>query len=92
MDDIERLESEVSELGEFRNRFHTSDTKAKVLEQLLNQSWSFDILSKGCTALGGITVGYALAGPEPNWFLAGVGVLIVGVGIGAMIFKSRRVL
>ena len=38
LDDIERLEGEVRELGEFRSRFHDAQSRANVLAQIVQRT------------------------------------------------------
>ena len=59
LDDVERLEQQVNELGNVQVQFHTADKRAAVLEQKLNVSRSQEIVFAVCTTLAGAALGFA---------------------------------
>lgn len=78
MDDVERLEQEVSELPQLRVNFHEADKRAAVLDQRLKQNTSQEIVFGVCTTLAGVAFGYAPSvWKDPSAF----GPMAVAVGI-----------
>ena len=59
LDDVERLEQQINELGNVQGRYHEADKRAAVLEQKLNVSRSQEIVFAVCTTLAGAALGFA---------------------------------
>jgi hypothetical protein len=59
LDDVERLEHQVNELGTVQTLFHAADKRAAILEQKLNVSRSQEIVFAVCTTLSGAALGFA---------------------------------
>ena len=59
LDDVERLENQVNELGNVQTQFHATDKRAAILEQKLNVSRSQEIVFAVCTTLSGAALGFA---------------------------------
>ncbi len=57
LDRIERTESELLELKEYRSRFHDKDKEAAVLRQEMQQLKKADKLSDFCLSAGGVWIG-----------------------------------
>lgn len=60
LDDLDRLEQQVVELSEFRERFHKTDKDKAVLKERIRTSIAFEIISCVC-----LTIGAALIGLTP---------------------------
>ena len=78
LDELDRLETEVGELREFKDRFHSADKDAAVLGERLRGSVARD---------GGLAVGAAMLGLAPSlWSLQPSGWIIVGLGVALIVF------
>jgi hypothetical protein len=86
IDDIERLESEISDLKQFQTQFHEADKKASILQQKLLSVTSMEVIHAGCIAIGGALLGYA-GSSQSNWFAGVCGGVLVGAGIWAKKIK-----
>jgi len=82
IDDIERLEREVAELKELRDRFQEADLRCAVLEERSKKSTAHDVMYGVCLTVGAAALGYAPAvwAQQPSGWLSIVfgGILIVG--------------
>jgi hypothetical protein len=65
LDELERLDIEVSELQEFRSRYYEASTKISVLEERQIRSSATEIMSNLC-----LTVGSAMLGASPSLITA----------------------
>ncbi len=91
LDDVERLEHQVNELGTVQTLFHAADKRAAILEQKLNVSISQEIVFAICTTLSGAALGFApsvwsesnATGP----FVLSAGVVLL---ICALIAKAKK--
>ncbi|MGH8219045.1 MAG: hypothetical protein ACREUT_10850 [Steroidobacteraceae bacterium] len=61
LDDIERLEKEVSELRNFRNRFYAEETKCAVLRERRTRSTAIEVVHITCLAIGSVLITYAFS-------------------------------
>src|SRR2546421_8204425 len=61
LDDLERLDREVSELTTYRERFHAMDKRAAILEQSIKKSLASEIIFGVCLCVGAAALGYAPA-------------------------------
>ena len=82
LDDLERLETEASELREFKDRFHATDKDAAVLRQRLRASGARD---------GSLAVGAALIGLAPSlWPHPPIGWIVVGLGVVLIVLAVAK--
>jgi hypothetical protein len=65
LDELERLDGEISELQEFRGSYYEASTKVKVLEERQLRSSETEIMSNLC-----LTVGSAMLGASPSLITA----------------------
>lgn len=81
VDEIERLESELSEYKEYRNKFHEADKKVSLLNEKLKSNSAFEIISTICVAVGG-----ALGGLAPKmWETQPAGTIMAVSGFGLLV-------
>lgn len=71
LDEIERLETEASEVPALRSNHHEADKKASVLEQKLASKRSIEVIHAACMAIGGVLLGVA---PSANTAAMAVGI------------------
>lgn len=90
MDDLDRLESEISELKRFREKYHEVDKKCDVMTEKLKPRIQADIFFCGFISVGSILVGLAPA----VWdnLLAGIASAVLGLILVAGGIASKVVL
>ena len=87
LDEVDRLDSENTELSQFRNRFHQVDKECAVLKEREKGGIASDIVFTVSMTLGGVVVG-ALPGlssvaPKYHDMALAVGILLMLTGIVA---------
>lgn len=90
IDEIERLDSERSELHLFRSKFHESDKKAAVLEEKFKQKVSIELIHIACMTVGAAALGLApsIWTTQPTaWMVVIFGTVLVIVGLVAKVIK-----
>jgi hypothetical protein len=90
LDEIERLDSERSELGSLRTRFHETDKRAAVLEERFKGKISLEIVHVGCMTVGAAALGYApsIWQSQPTaWMAVVFGGLLIVAGLAAKAVK-----
>jgi hypothetical protein len=90
LDELDRLEREVSEQSQFRDRYHEADKRASVLEEKVKHWEATEIAHILCLTAGSALIGYA----PSVWDHPPVGYLAIAIGavlvIGAVIAKTRN--
>lgn len=82
LDELDRLETEAGELGEFKDRFYSADKEAAVLRERLRASMARD---------SSLAVGAAVLGLAPSlWSSQPTGWIVVALGIVLLVFASKR--
>lgn len=77
LDDIDRLETEVGELRQFRDRFHSADKDAEVLRERLRASVALD---------GSLAIGAAILGLAPSlWSSQPIGWIVIALGLALVV-------
>jgi hypothetical protein len=76
LDEIERLDSALTDLRQFRERFHATDKQLGALQERFKSKISIEILHITCFAMGGAAIGYATS----NWSSQPVGSLFLAFG------------
>ncbi|MDQ2975980.1 MAG: hypothetical protein M3R69_11300 [Acidobacteriota bacterium] len=90
LDEIERLDKQVSGLENYRKGFYESDKRAAVLEQKVNRSLSSELIFGVCLCVGAASLGYAPAvwKSQPSGYLAiAFGVILI---IGGTLSRLMR--
>jgi hypothetical protein len=90
IDEIERLERDCSEFRDYRDRYHTADTKAQILEVRLKKSLAGEIIFGVCFSLAGAAFGYAPAvwnQPPTGEIAVSFGLILTVTGIVARIVQ-----
>ncbi len=85
LNEIDRLEIENDELGDYKEQFHEADKKVAVLKEKSKTHLVAEITSVGCIAIGGILIGHGMSEPS-NWII-GCGALVFIIGIVAIVAK-----
>ena len=90
LDELDRLERDVAEQSQFRDRYHAADKRASVLEEKIKHWEATEIAHILC-----LTAGSALIGYSPSvWDHPPVGYLALTIGailvIGAVVAKTRQ--
>lgn len=85
LNEIDRLEIENDELGDYKEQFHEADKKVAVLQEKSKTHLVAEITSVGCIAIGGILIGHGMSEPS-NWII-GCGALVFIIGIVAIVAK-----
>lgn len=89
LDEVERLEHQVTELSEFRDRFHKTDTQKAVLEERIRKSIASDIIFGLALTVGAILIGLtpSLWATKPQGPISlALGVVLLG---GGVILRAR---
>lgn len=91
LDELERLDQECEDLRLFRDRFHTCDKLAGILEERFKSKVSLEIMHVTCFLISGSSLGYAASnwGAEPTVSILALifgGVLAVA-GVVAKVVK-----
>ena len=77
LDEVDRLEAEVGELRQFRDRFYSADKNAEVLRERLRASVARD---------GSLAIGAAILGLAPSlWSSQPVGWIVIALGLALMV-------
>ena len=87
LDEVDRLEAEVGELRQFRDRFYSADKNAEVLRERLRASVARD----GSLAIGAAILGLApsLWSSQPiGWIVITLGLTLVVAAVAARRFRS----
>ena len=90
--EIDRLEEENRGLKEISREFGDSQRRIGVLEEKLKSHTALDVISGGCITVGGVALGAipALSSVQPYGLVAaGVGIVLIAVGIGSQVVKRR---
>jgi len=90
-DEVERLESDLAEHKEYRNKFHEADKKVSLLDDKLKTVKAFEIISTGCLTGGGVLIGLGPKmwdNPMAAGFIGLAGVVFIGLGVAAKVAKS----
>lgn len=87
LDDIDRLEREVSELRTFRDRYYEKSEDCAVLKEKRIKSLAMEVIHVTCLSSGSIAIAYA-----PNiWSQQPIAGICLGVGLilvgGALVAK-----
>jgi len=90
LDEVDRLETELSSAKQYLERFYEADKAKAVLEERVKESNSYEILYNGCIIGGSILLGFV-----PNiWNSQPLGIIIAIVGVvlvvGALWSKKAR--
>jgi hypothetical protein len=86
VEEIERIESEVNRLAEYRDRYYASDKEVALLKEQRKKSLSGEIIFGGCLAVGAAALGYAPAvwdSQPTGWISLIFGTVIIVLGIVA---------
>jgi len=59
LDEVERLEGELSQARLYQEKFHEADKKASVLEERLQKDASYEVLYNSCVIGGSVLLGFA---------------------------------
>lgn len=90
LDDLDRLERDVTEQSQYRTRFHEADKRASVLEEKLKRWGATEIVHGLCLTAGSVLIGYAPA----VWNSGHVGYVLLAIGstlvVGGVIAKARQ--
>lgn len=84
VEELERLERQVIELSEYRERFHLMDKRASILEEKAKHSLAGEIIFGACLSVGAAALGYAPAlwTHQPSgWIAVAFGSFLVIAGI-----------
>jgi hypothetical protein len=91
LDEIDRLDKQVSELEQYRKSFYDADKRAAVLEQRTIRSLSSDIMFAICLSVGAAALGYAPAlwqhQPTGIISVAFGAILIIGSAVARLILR-----
>lgn len=78
LDELDRLETEAGELGEFKDRFYSADKEAAVVRERLRASMARD---------SSLAVGVALLGLAPSlWSFQPTGWVVIALGVALVFF------
>lgn len=91
IEELERLDSQVRELSQFREDYYCANTTVEVYRERLKRHNAFDTISSGTLAIGAVIVGYtpSLWGSEVNfWMAIALGTILMGIGLWAKRVKS----
>jgi hypothetical protein len=91
VDEIERLETVVGDLGEFRKKYHEADRKCAVLEEKNNIAKDHEILYSVCLTLGAAAIGFARTfwGQQPaGYIFITLGLLLIVGGVASKVAKK----
>jgi hypothetical protein len=86
IDEIERLENEVSELKSHQVNFHAADKRAAIFEEKLQKNNTIEMIHAGCMAVGGILLG-GVSSPDYHWSVGVCGAVLIFGGIVAKRIK-----
>lgn len=84
LDEIEKLDRQVIQLEEYRNKFHEVDKRQAVLEQRIKRSISSDVIFGVCLCVGAAALGYAPSvwSHQPSGYLSiAIGSILIFGGI-----------
>lgn len=90
IDDIERLEKEKFELGEYRERFYSVDKKSAILEEKVKVSISQEVIFSVCLTVGAAALGYAPSvwASQPTGYMSiAFGIVLIIGGIASKVVK-----
>lgn len=84
VEEIERLDREVTELKDYRKRYYSMDKQNAVLSEQLKRAMGSKVISGATLAVGAAALGYApnLWNSQPSgWFAIAFGVILLIFGI-----------
>ena len=88
MDDVDRLESEVSRLLEFQDKYYAADKKAGLLEEKRRHDIAVDVAYGVCISIGvGLLMLAATLPRSQTWTAVAVGVLLSACAIAVKVIK-----
>lgn len=90
LDEIERLDSELTDQRQYRDQFHEVDKVHAALQEKFKTKISIEILHVACIAIGGAALGYATSnwGSQPvGWISLVFGGVLLVAGIIAKAVK-----
>lgn len=92
IDSVDRLESEVAELSEFRKQYYRQKEKAAVLETEKNARMVFGWLESVCIAVGAALIGLTpyLYRPGDEIIATLVGLLAAGLIIASVVIRALK--
>lgn len=91
LDELERLDSENSDLKSFQGKFHAADKRAGILDEKLKRHTALEILSSGALLAGALALGYApkvWSSDATGPMLVALGVILVAAGIWAKAVRA----
>ena len=90
LDDLERLESDLSDARSYQDKYYGEARTVAVYEERFKTHKAFEVLSTGTVSIGALLAGgtfNTLTGTAPAYGLFGLGVLLLLVGIIAKAIK-----
>ena len=90
LDEIERLDREVSELEKYRTEFHEVDKRCAVVEQRVKKSLGSEIIFGVCLCVGAAALGYAPSvwSHQPSGYLAvAFGSILIVCGVASKLVQ-----
>ena len=87
LNEIDRLEIENDELGDYKEQFHEADKKVAVLKEKNKTHLATQIISGGCFTIGGVLLGHGISEPSDGRIIV-CGALVLIIAIAA-IFARR---
>lgn len=90
LNEIDRLESENAEFGDYQEQFHEADKKVAVLQEKSKIHLATEILSGVCFTIGAAMIGYApvLWKSQPSgWMVLVFGSVLIFGGIFAKVVR-----
>ena len=91
IDEIERLERENDELSVFRERFHTADKRASLLEEKGRKSLSGEVSFAVALTIGAGAITHAISLLETSaptaWLLIAFGIILIVGGIASRVVQ-----
>lgn len=90
LNELDKYEECSKLLEEYKTKYYKSETSRAVLEERANTSDSFEILYSASLSFGAMLVGLtpSLIDKAVGWFVGGVGLLLLALGITAKYRKK----
>lgn len=91
LDELERLEGELSEAKSYRGMYHEAAEDVAIYKERFKTHKAFEVMSTGTVSAGALIAGGTfdtLSGTAPEYGLFSIGVVLLLVGIGAKALKQ----
>lgn len=83
LDDVERLEADNKRLSNFETKFHSADKNVAILTNKLAVGKSFEIVSTGTIAIGGVLAGLVTSLTTHQIFVSFAAAVLIATGVFA---------